>query len=424
MAWSAVVTTLVRGSFEPGAPFRKPWGIAADPHGNLFVSDFEDRCIHKVLPSGEVTTYVGESRKRPPSGSKAYDVDAVVADAEGTLFFVDLQQNRIGRIDTRMGKVVILAEKGMPGFNGIASQGISPIACILDETGNLLISDGGHHRLLRVSPEGAVSTVARRNPGQEGGVRFPGAIAQDGLGNLFVADSGNRRILRISPQGTVETLAGIDESNILSPGAFVDGKGEEARFGSISALASDKDGNLLVADGENNRIRKVSPDGIVSTWAGGEGSGIADGPRGEARFNRPAGLVLEPSGVLYVLDHDEAGSLLVRRVARDGVVTTLPTETTVISSRSGLPNGTLRLIFEDAMIEFESADPQLFIAFYADRWDREEMIDLPTLEGRTILKLVVSYAEYAQSTSVGFFFEDGTKAWLEAELHRDGVRIT
>ncbi|GEM_PF-3303555 len=741
MGWIAVVTTLVRGAFEPGAPFRKPWSIAADPEGNLFVSDFEDRCIRKVLPSGEVVTFVGASRKPPSSGVDVYEIPEVVSDEVGALFFADLQQNRIGRIDTRTGKVSILVEEGRAGFSDFSPQGISPTVCILDKAGNLVVSDGGHHRLLQVTPEGTITTLVGREPGQEGGggLRFPGALAQDANGNLYVADSGNRRICRVSPQGTIETLAGVDERNILSPGAFVDGRGEEARFGEISALVADQEGYLLVADAQNNRIRMVSPEGVVTTWAGGEGVGIADGPREAARFNRPVGLALEPSGVLCVLDHDQDGSPLVRRIARDGMVSTLPKETTVISSRTGLPifprlryergtyhllgpagdvpiqsfptpeipsgigferptnlaldahgnlyvvddgkrigkvspqgevtmlsanppgyrdgplatarfesigaiaidpqgnlcvtdshrirkvdtdgivttlagsgergyedgpamlakfawpmalaidsegmvfvsdqsdrirkispqgdvnrvagsfvgyrdgtadqarfhrpralavdihgnllvadernerirlitpdgrvetlagdrwgfqdgtgrealfqypvgiacdqrgaiyvvdqgnmairklmlipaeqepdsaaqeevpqlpiklnrwedmlgrrivaaaklpDGTIRLTFEETMVEFESADPQLFIAFYADRWHREEMIELPTLVGRTIVKLVVPYAEYAQSVSVGFFFEDGSKVWLEAELHHDGVRIT
>ncbi len=138
----------------------------------------------------------------------------------------------------------------------------------------------------------------------------PLGLAQDAAGILYVADTGNHVIRRVALDGTVSTVAG-------SPGVsgFADGSGAAARFNSPRGLTVGPDGDLYVADRNNNRIRRVTPAGVVTTYAGGSSSGFAEGAPTSARFTFPEGVVAAASGELYVAD---LGNLRVRLIARAG----------------------------------------------------------------------------------------------------------
>jgi len=138
------------------------------------------------------------------------------------------------------------------------------------------------------------------------------AIAADGT--IYVADAGeSNRIRKISPDGNVTTLAGGGEG-------FADGTGASASFNTPSALAHGPDGNLYVADTGNNRIRKITPEGVVSTVAGDGTAGYVDGPAAQARFNGPIGLAVSEGGDIYVADTYNDG---VRMITTEGQVTTI-----------------------------------------------------------------------------------------------------
>ena len=142
----------------------------------------------------------------------------------------------------------------------------------------------------------------------------PFGIAVDDEGVVYVADAGeSNRIQKIAPEGTVTTLAGGSEG-------FADGAGTQASFHTPSSLAIDSAGNLYVADTGNNRIRKVTPEGIVSTVAGDGTAGYVDGPAAQAQFNGPIGVAVDLTGNLYVADtyNDR-----IRMISTDGHVTTL-----------------------------------------------------------------------------------------------------
>ena len=138
------------------------------------------------------------------------------------------------------------------------------------------------------------------------------AVAADGT--VYVADAGeSNRIHKIAPNGSVTTLAGGSEG-------FADGAGTQASFNTPSGLAIDADGNLYVADTANNRIRKVSPEGVVSTIAGDGTAGYADGPAAQSQFNGPIGVALDEQRNVYVADtyNDR-----IRKISTDGQVTTV-----------------------------------------------------------------------------------------------------
>lgn len=157
-----------------------------------------------------------------------------------------------------------------------------------------------------------VTTIAGGGAAPE--FRAPQGIVKDAQGNLFVTDRGNHRIRKITPDGTVSTFAGSGTAG------FSDDTGTSAMFKSPSGIAMDKQGILYVADEGNNRIRVITPDGVVSTFAGSGEKGFDDGPNSLAKFNGPAQIAFDNRGNLYVTD---IYNLRIRKITPNGIVSTL-----------------------------------------------------------------------------------------------------
>lgn len=265
----------------PAASFNAPSGLARDAAGNLFVTDVGDHTIRKVTPAGVVTTLAGM-----PGASGS-------ADGSG----------------------------GAARFN--APEGIA-----VDSAGTIFVADTGNNTVRRISAAGEVTTiagVARTSGAQDGAgaaARFsnPTDLAFGPGGNLYVVDADNNAIRRVTPSGDVTTLAG----QALATGA-ADGAHDAARFATPQGLAQDASGNVFVADTANRVIRRIDTAGNVTTFAGAAGQqGTADGLGAAARFRNPVGLAITPAGDLYVTDIADLdyGGGTVRRIAPDGTVTT------------------------------------------------------------------------------------------------------
>ena len=220
-------------------------------------------------------------------------------------------------------RVAPLAGDGQDGVrDGAAAQSrfSDPFGIAVDPRGTVFVADGGDsNRIRRVNRDGTVSTFAGGREGYADGAgpaaafHTPSALALDRLGNLYVADTGNHAIRKIAPDGSVTTLAGNGQ-----PGD-ADGKGAAARFHAPVGLAVDKHGNVYVADTYNDRIRRITPDGLVSTLAGAR-PGNADGPAINAAFDTPSAIAVGKDGSLFVAD---TGNNAIRRIGPDGVVSTL-----------------------------------------------------------------------------------------------------
>lgn len=203
-----------------------------------------------------------------------------------------------------------------------------PLGLAVDAAGNVYVADAGNGVIRKIAPSGATSTFAGA-AGQHGFVdgigaqaRFgigvggnygPSDVAIDAAGNLYVADNLNHSIRKISPAGVVTTLAGDGTSG------STDGKGNAARFNMPGAVAVDGAMNVYVADTGNHTLRRIAPDGTVTTLAGVPGVvGYIDGPAALARFTQPFRIAADPFGNLYV-----ASDGAIRKRSPDGTVNTL-----------------------------------------------------------------------------------------------------
>ncbi len=196
----------------------------------------------------------------------------------------------------------------------------TPNSIVIDGAGNLFITDRNNQKVRKISASGIVSTIAGSTFGFADGegptaqFRNPGGISMDGQGNLYIADWDNNRIRKITPDNFVSTYAGGN------------GRGDEdgdaisvAQFNTPKGSSMDATGNLFVAEQDNHAIRKITPAGMVSTIAGGN-SGFENGIGMVARFNRPRDVVVDASGNLYVAD---AGNHSIRKITSNGTVSTL-----------------------------------------------------------------------------------------------------
>jgi sugar lactone lactonase YvrE len=182
-----------------------------------------------------------------------------------------------------------------------------PFGIAISKDGTIYVSDGGDSdRIRKISAEGILTTLVGN-----GVFNTPSGLAIDAGGNLYVADTGNNRIRKVATDGSVTTIAGDGTAG------YVDGPAAQARFNGPVGVAVDAQGNILVADTYNDRIRKISTDGQVSTVAGAGRPGFADGDRATSLFDTPCGIVVDSQGSLIVAD---TGNDRIRKITPDGNV--------------------------------------------------------------------------------------------------------
>jgi len=214
--------------------------------------------------------------------------------------------------------VTTVAGDGTPGYvDGPVTNAKfrMPLDVAVHNDGTIYVADAFNRRIRKISG-GQVSTFAgdgergtRDGVGTAAGFMIPTRITLDAIGNLYTVDANDCRVRKISPQAGVSTYAGKSK-----PG-FMDGEMQHARFGSSFGLAIDIEGSLYVGDSENRRVRKITDQ--VNTIAGNGNIGYADGESEVAQFSCPSGIVVDQEGNVFVADLTR-----IRRIAKDGMVST------------------------------------------------------------------------------------------------------
>lgn len=287
------------------AEFRTPSDIAIAADGTMYVADADNNRVRKII-DGKVVTFVGNGNNIFANGnglSAQFQYPYSIAlDANGNLYVSDLYPT-IRKISPD-ADVITYAGTQTQGFadgNADTARFYPGNTMVADAQGNIYSADVYNCRIRKISISGKVSTIAGSGDvgfsdgnATEAQFHFPGGIVIDHQGNLYVADRGNYRIRKITPDGHVSTFAGSGTRGIN------DGTAATAQFLQLSDLVIDNNGNLYATD--RNRIRKISPQGDVTTIAGSLIPGYQDGDATSALFSTPSGLGMDVQGNIYVAD--------------------------------------------------------------------------------------------------------------------------
>jgi sugar lactone lactonase YvrE len=288
--------------------FSIPNAVVVDKNGNVYVTNPGNNKIIKITSAGIVTTLAGSGTVGAVDGngssSQFYAPTGITIDSVGNLFVADKLNNRIRKI-TPNGDVTTFAgsSAGFADGVGTAAQFNGPYNVAIDSSDNLYVTDTNNNRIRKITSTGVVTTVAGSGvAGAANGIgtaaqfNLPFGITVDSSGNLYISDTWNHLIRKITPNGTVTTFAG-------SVAGFADGTGTSAMFNAPGGITVDALGNVYVADISNQRIRKITSSGVVTTIAGAGTIGFADNTSAlQALFNQPFGISTDSAGNLYVAD--------------------------------------------------------------------------------------------------------------------------
>ncbi len=327
---AGVVTTLAGSAGLGGsadgsgaaARFFNPKGVTVDGAGDLWITD-ASTTLRKVTTSGVVTTVAGANSlygwvDGPAASARFNTPHGLAFLPSGQLALADEYNHAVRRMDAMQAVSTFAGappQAGNADGLGAAARFSGPGAVAVDGSGNAYVADAGNSSVRKVAPDGTTTTLAGL-----GSLASPSGVALDGAGNLFVVDSTNHTLLRATPAGAVSTFAGLAGT----PGS-TDGAGAAARFNYPNMVVADTGGNLYLSETGNHTIRKITPAGVVTTLAGSAGvAGLTDGNGAAARFNIPTGLAMDGAGNLFVGDMNNNK---IRKITPTGDVTTLALST-------------------------------------------------------------------------------------------------
>jgi streptogramin lyase len=308
------------------AQLNQPFHCELDGKGHLYIAEAANHCIRQVhLQTGVVRTVAGTGKKghsgdRGPATAATFNEPyAVVISPEGDLYVVDRLNAVVRKVDAKTGTVATVAGTGKKGYSGDGGQAaeaglVEPNDCCLDGKGGLLIADVADWRIRRVDLKtGTIHTFAGTGkktgkvdrsaigdggPADKAIVVGARAVCVDGLGNTYICEREGNAIRKVSPQGVITTLAGTGAKGAQ------DGPAGQATFNGPKAIRCDSQGNVYVVDTENHSIRKIDAKSLqVSTVAGGRKGSEGDGGDAlRAGLDRPHGCVIDPQGRIYIAD--------------------------------------------------------------------------------------------------------------------------
>jgi len=302
-----------------------PITVRLDAAGNMYVPDFYNDVVYKVDNVGNTTIVAGTYQKDGSAGDGALATSAtlqhpagVVPAPDGTLYITEYAGNRIRKVAPN-GIITTFAGTGNSGFSGDGAQAASaeirnPFDILIDASGNILFADWGNARVRKITPAGIISTVAgygTRTYSGDGAFALQAGIDPSALGlgtggSYYIVDSGSsydggsQRVRLVGANGIITTVAGNGTLADSGDG----GKATSASLGGPSGVTLDSGGNLYISEYYTQHIRKVSPDGTITTYAGAAGGGYSGdgGPALNAALYGPRGLAVDSANNLYVAD--------------------------------------------------------------------------------------------------------------------------
>jgi PAS domain S-box-containing protein len=315
-----------------------PTGVCLDANGHLYIAEYWNHRVRKIDLDGTITTVAGNGSPAysgdggPATRASLFRPHGVFIDSTACLYIADHQNNRIRRVDPD-GIITTVAGNGIQGFSGDGGPAIHaslyhPATAFTTSRGELYIVDQANHRIRKVDPEGTITTVVGNgSPGYSGdggpatqaGLQLPRGACLDAEGRLYIADFLNHRVRRVDPDGIITTVVGSGE-----PGSSGDGESAiQARVWFPGSVLVDANSRLYIAErGNSHRIRRVAPDGTINTVAGCGFQGFSGdgGPATQACMSQPNDLCLNPAGSLFVADW---GNGRARKIAPNGIITTI-----------------------------------------------------------------------------------------------------
>jgi hypothetical protein len=313
-----------------------PYAVAFNQAGELHIGEYNR--VRRVNASGIISTVAGQANSGfggdggLATAALLSGITGLAFDSAGNLYIVDGNNSRVRRV-TADHFIRTIAGNGTMSFAGDGGAATAaslnlPTGLVIDSAGALYIADGGNSRVRKVSPDGVIATVAGNGqwdvpvdgiPATQSRIS-PGGMAVDAVGNLYIADTGHHKIRKVGAGGIITTVAGNGTAGFSGDG----GPATAASLNYPSGIVLDAGGNVYISDRQNNRIRKVSPTGLISTIAGtgsqpptwfGDG-----GPATGATLYWPEALVVDAAGNVFFVDD---GNGRIRKIGTDGVITTV-----------------------------------------------------------------------------------------------------
>ena len=333
-----IAGTGIFGFYGDGGPaslaqLYDPTGVAVDAYGAIYIADAGNNRIRKIDTAGTITTFAGNGVV-VDSSAGSYSGDggpaiaaglalpmAVAVDGRGNVYIADAGNSCIRMVNTA-GIISTVAGNHIPGFSGdggpaTGAQLHFPTGVTVDGTGSLYIADFSNDRIRKVDTSGIITTIAGNGyaaatdsggysgdggPADSAALYWPIAVTLDDSMNLFIADSYNNRIRKVTPAGIISTVAGNGTLGYNGDGIPAD----SANLCAPSGVAFDSHGNMYIVDDCTSRIRQVSPSGIISTFAGNGLLGYTGdgGPASMAELGAPAAMALDNHGNYYIADYN------------------------------------------------------------------------------------------------------------------------
>ncbi len=313
------IDSLVNGSGK-NASFGKCFGIGSDEAGNLYIPDTYNNVIRKIDPKGNVSTFAGSGKMGSQDGeakeAQFSEPAGAYADNNGNVYIADWGGNKIRKIDSK-GMVSTIAGLDSCGYvngNKEVAMFCAPRSCCVDQEGNIYVGDCWNHSIRKITATGMVSNLAgggqpytyfntgdwEDGTGTEALFDAPCGVSIDKFGNVYTADANNNKIRKITPEGVVTTIAGSINAEGKTSG-LKDGAVDSAMLWVPTELVVDDEGYIFIGDSYNHCVRMLTPDGFLYTIAGNGEKGYQDGKN--SICDSPRGVTLIGKDV-YFFDYN------------------------------------------------------------------------------------------------------------------------